>query len=78
MTELLEIAIAKVKSLPENEQDTIAAMILEELEDENKLKDNRQSKNLAESIQKRFAQLGGVDNLPAVSRDSMREPPQFN
>ncbi|OYD89479.1 hypothetical protein CDG76_35015 [Nostoc sp. 'Peltigera membranacea cyanobiont' 210A] len=34
MTELLEKAIAKLKNLPGNEQDAIAAMILEELEDE--------------------------------------------
>ncbi|MBW4601880.1 MAG: hypothetical protein KME29_20465 [Calothrix sp. FI2-JRJ7] len=34
MTELLEQAIAKLKTLPANEQDAIAAMILEELEEE--------------------------------------------
>lgn len=34
MTELLEIAIAKLKTLPVKEQDAIASMILEELEDE--------------------------------------------
>ncbi|MBD2183140.1 hypothetical protein [Aerosakkonema funiforme] len=34
MTELLERAIAKLKTLPAREQDAIAAMILEELEDE--------------------------------------------
>jgi hypothetical protein len=34
MTELLEEAIAKLKNLPPNEQDAIAAIILEELEDE--------------------------------------------
>ncbi|BAZ15274.1 hypothetical protein NIES4071_71460 [Calothrix sp. NIES-4071] len=34
MTELLEQAIAKLKTLPSNEQDAIATMILEELEDE--------------------------------------------
>ncbi|MGL6343411.1 MAG: hypothetical protein ACRC80_30255 [Waterburya sp.] len=34
MTELLEQAIAKIKNLPDNEQDTIAAIILEELEEE--------------------------------------------
>jgi hypothetical protein len=34
MTELLERAIARLKSLPASQQDTIAAMILEELEDE--------------------------------------------
>ncbi|MCL1468314.1 hypothetical protein [Argonema galeatum] len=34
MTELLERAVAKLKTLPADEQDAIAAMILEELEDE--------------------------------------------
>jgi hypothetical protein len=34
MTELVEQAIARLKSLPAREQDLIAAMILEELEDE--------------------------------------------
>ncbi|KYC38805.1 hypothetical protein WA1_34960 [Scytonema hofmannii PCC 7110] len=34
MTELLEKAIAKLKTLPASEQDSIAVMILEELEDE--------------------------------------------
>jgi hypothetical protein len=34
MTKLLEHAVEKVKNLPENEQDAIAAFILEELEDE--------------------------------------------
>jgi len=34
MTELLEQAIAKLKNLPASEQDAIAALILEELEDE--------------------------------------------
>lgn len=34
MTELVEQAIARLRSLPAREQDLIAAMILEELEDE--------------------------------------------
>jgi hypothetical protein len=34
MTELVEQAIARLKSLPAGEQDVMAAMILEELEDE--------------------------------------------
>lgn len=34
MTELLERAIAKLQTLPANEQDAIAAMILEEIEDD--------------------------------------------
>ncbi len=36
MTELLEQAIARLKTLPTNEQDALAALILEELEDENR------------------------------------------
>ena len=34
MTELLEQAIARLKTLPENEHDSIATMILEEIEDD--------------------------------------------
>lgn len=33
MTELLERALERVKSLPDDEQDAIAALILEELEE---------------------------------------------
>jgi hypothetical protein len=36
MTELLEQAIAKLKTRPISEQDSIAAMILEEIEDDNR------------------------------------------
>jgi hypothetical protein len=36
MTELLEKAIAKLKTRPVSEQDSIAALILEELEDDNR------------------------------------------
>lgn len=36
MTELLQKAIAKIRNLPDEEQDTIATIILEELEDEKK------------------------------------------
>ena len=36
MTELLEQAIAKVKNLSDSEQNAIATIILEELEDETK------------------------------------------
>lgn len=36
MTELLEQAIAKLKTLPIDEQDAIAALILEELEEEHR------------------------------------------
>ncbi|MEB3882478.1 hypothetical protein [Lyngbya sp. CCY1209] len=34
MTELLERAIARLKTLPETEQNAIASMILDEIEDE--------------------------------------------
>lgn len=34
MTELLESAITRLKKLPDSEQDVIASIILEELEDE--------------------------------------------
>ncbi|NJK63933.1 MAG: hypothetical protein HC921_15725 [Synechococcaceae cyanobacterium SM2_3_1] len=34
MTELLESAIARLQALPESEQDVIAAMIWEEIEDD--------------------------------------------
>ncbi|MEX0272442.1 hypothetical protein AB3R30_25335 [Leptolyngbyaceae cyanobacterium UHCC 1019] len=34
MTELLEYAIARLQALPESEQDEIASMILEEIEDD--------------------------------------------
>ncbi len=41
------------------------------------LEDTQLSANLAESIQKRFAQLGGVDDLLIPDREAMGEPPQF-
>ncbi len=34
MTEMLEKAVAQVKQLPEDQQDAIATLILEEIEDE--------------------------------------------
>ena len=40
------------------------------------LKEAQSPENLAQAIQKRFAQLGGVD-LPPSAREPMREPPQF-
>ena len=42
------------------------------------LQDTQLSDNLAESIHKRFAQLGGVDDFSVTSREPMREPPKFN
>ena len=41
------------------------------------LQDKQLPENLAESIQKRLARLGGVDNLSVDSREEMREPPKF-
>lgn len=41
------------------------------------LEDTQLSANLAESIQKRFAQLGGVDNLTIADREAMGKPSQF-
>ncbi len=41
------------------------------------LEDTQLSSNLAESIQKRFAQLGGVDDLTIADREAIDEPPQF-
>jgi plasmid stability protein len=41
------------------------------------LKDTQSPENLAESIRRRFAELGGVEDLPLMSRESMREPPQI-
>jgi plasmid stability protein len=41
------------------------------------LEDARSPQNLAETIQKRFVQLGGVDDLPITPREPLREPPQI-
>ena len=41
------------------------------------VQDTQLSANLAESIQKRFAQLGGVDDLTIADREAIDEPPQF-
>jgi plasmid stability protein len=41
------------------------------------LEDAQSPENLAEAIQKRFVQLGGVNDLPSSSREPMREPPQI-
>lgn len=40
------------------------------------LKDKQLPDNLAESIQKRFAQLGEVEDF-SLSREAIREPPKF-
>ena len=41
------------------------------------LKNTQSPQNLAETIQKRFAELGGIDRIPTTPREPMREPPQF-
>ncbi len=41
------------------------------------LKDAQSPENLAEAIAKRFADLGGVDDLSIASREPMHEPPQI-
>ena len=41
------------------------------------IQDTQLSANLAESIQKRFAQLGGVDDLTIPDREAIDEPHQF-
>jgi antitoxin FitA len=41
------------------------------------LEDAQLPENLAESIQKRFAKLGGIDNLPSSAREAICEPPDF-
>jgi plasmid stability protein len=41
------------------------------------LEDARSPQNLAEAIQKRFAQLNGVDDLPITPREPIRKPPQI-
>ena len=41
------------------------------------LEDAQSPNNLADAIAKRFAELGGVDDLPIASREPMREPPQI-
>lgn len=41
------------------------------------LEDAHSSNNLAEAIHQRFAELGGIEDLPTISREPMREPPQI-
>jgi antitoxin FitA len=41
------------------------------------LQDTQSSANLAKSIQKRFALIDGINELPIPDREAMRQPPQF-
>lgn len=71
MTELLEIAIAKLKTLPADEQDAIAARLLAEMEDEQKWKvrfeatTDEQWDRLAEMVRQEIA-AGDVSPLADV------------
>ncbi len=60
MTELLEQAIAKLKSLPTQEQDAIAAMILQELDDERRW-DKQLEKDVADGKLEAFAKEAIAD-----------------
>lgn len=67
--ELLRIRAAyHGHSMEEEVRQILRAALLENAES---------SENLAEAIQKRFAQLRGVDDLSLPSRELMREPPQI-
>ena len=51
MTEMLERAIARLQALPESEQDAIAAMILEEIENDKGWDESfSQSPNILEKL----------------------------
>lgn len=41
------------------------------------IKDAHSSNNLAETIHERFAKLDGVEDLPDISREPVREPPKI-
>jgi len=72
MTQLLEQALTQVKKLPESEQDAIAALILEELADEQHWQESfaRSQEKLAhlaskvrEDIRTGKVKSGGFDQL---------------
>ena len=42
------------------------------------LEDAQSPENLAEAIRKRFAQLGGVDELPIATREPIKPPHELN
>jgi len=68
MTELLEQAIAKLKTLPANEQDAIAAMIFAELEDERRWDEAfaRSPDILAKLAAEAMAEYRAVDTLRPI------------
>lgn len=67
--ELLRIrAASRGHSMEEEVRQILRAAVLEDAQSPN---------NLANAIAKRFAELGGVDDLSIPSREPMREPPQI-
>ncbi|ACK64278.1 conserved hypothetical protein [Rippkaea orientalis PCC 8801] len=71
MTELLERAIARLQTLPESEQDAIAARLLDEMEDEKKWKaqfestTDEQWDRMAEMVRQEIA-VGDITPLAEV------------
>lgn len=72
MTGLLEKAIAELTKLPDEEQDAIAAMILAELEDENRWDDafsasqdelSELAENVRQDIREDRVKKMGIDEL---------------
>ena len=64
MTSLLEKALERVRQLPETEQDRVAAMILEDLEEENRW-DETFSRS-PETLAKLFAEAEADEHLDKV------------
>lgn len=66
MTKLLEKALQEVSRLPDEQQDVLAAMILEELADEKRWADSfaRSSDPLARLAQEALAEDQGGNTLP--------------
>jgi hypothetical protein len=81
MTELLERAIAQLKTLPDNEQDAIAARLLAEMEDEQTWKaqfeatTDDQWNRISEMVRKEIA-VGDVTPLaevfPSILNDEIK------
>lgn len=72
MTQLLEEALTEVRKLPESEQDAIATLILDELEDERRWQEtfarsqdqlSRLAAKVREDIQAGRVKGGGFDQL---------------
>ena len=74
MTELLEQVIAKLKTLPASEQDAMAALILEELEDETRWdRAFEQSQHvLAFLAAEAMAEYQAGKTQPRLSRNSVK------